>query len=168
MINLFRVIFDYTRKPWKEVSNFIKKIKGRTLDVGCGNGNITKLIKNAVGLDISFELLKKAKNPVVQGKCEALPFKKKFDNVLLIAVLHNLKKDSRIKCLQEIRRVLKGKLFLSVWCKYKPGVKYVKWGKTKRYYYFFKEQELKDLLTNSGFKINNSVKSKDNYFLECN
>lgn len=161
------VVFDYRRKPWKEVLDFIKTIKGRTLDLGCGNGNILRLLKNGVGLDISFELLKKAKNPVVQGRCEKLPFKNKsFDNVLLIAVLHNLKKNSRIKCLKEIKRVLKKKLFLSVWCKYK-GTKYIKWGKVKRYYYFFREEELKKLLENSGFRILSFKKSGDNYFVEA-
>ena len=166
------VVFDYNRKIWKEVLKFISKIKGRTLDVGCGNGDITKLLKNAVGLDISSELLdkarKKSKNKFVLGKCEELPFDSEFDNILLIAVLHNLKKTSRRKCLSEIHRVLKekGKLFLSVWCKYK-GVKYIKWGKEKRYYYFFKEKELKDLLINSGFVIKKFVKSGDNYFVEC-
>ena len=165
------VMFDYKRKPWKEVLDFISKLKGRTLDVGCGNGSITRLIKNAVGVDISEELLelarKKSKNKFIKAKCEDLPFdNKEFDNVLLIAVLHNLKVSNRVKCLKEIHRVLKskGKLFLSVWCKYK-GVKHIKWGKTKRYYYFFKVKELTYLLENSGFIIKSFVKSRDNYFV---
>ena len=186
------VVFDYRRKVWKEVLDFISKIKGRSLDVGCGNGEITKLLRNAVGVDISEELLEKARkksdNKFVKAKCEELPFDCEFDNVILIAVLHNLKKSSRKKCLSEIYRVLKkkGKLFLSVWCKNhwvmkrkdgklvrvfekcKYGDNYLSWGKkVKRYYYFFKEKELKDLLISSGFKIKKFVKSKDNYFVEC-
>lgn len=168
------VVFDYRRKPWKEVLDFIKTIKGRTLDVGCGNGNITSLLKNAVGIDISEELLEKARkksnNLFIKARCEEMPFEDcEFDNVLLIAVLHNLKTESRIKCLKEICRVLKrnGRLFLSVWCKYKPGVKYIEWGKVKRYYYFFREEELKDLIKSSGLKILKFVKSGDNYFVEC-
>ena len=169
------VVFDYRRKIWDEVLDFVKKIKGRTLDVGCGNGAVTKLLKNAVGVDISEKLLEEARrkssNKFLKAKCEDLPFDdNEFDNVLLIAVLHNLKKTSRSKCLSEIHRVLKkkGKLFLSVWCKYKNGVKYIAWGKTsKRYYYFFKEKELRDLLTSSGFVIKKFVKSKDNLFVEC-
>ena len=159
------VVFDYRRKPWKEVLDFIKTVIGRTLDVGCGNGDITKLLKNAVGIDISEELLekarKKSKNKFIKAKCEDLPFEnEEFDNVLLIAVLHNLKKISRKRCLEEIYRVLKdkGRLFLSVWCKKhwilkkegkkfvmvseecKSGFNYLKWGeKRERYYYFFNE-----------------------------
>ena len=167
------VVFDYRRNIWKDVLDFVKKIKGRTLDVGCGNGDVTKLLKNAVGVDISEKLLeearKKSSNKFIKAKCEDLPFDDNyFDNVLLVAVLHNLKKTSRKKCLSEIHRVLKtkGKLFLSVWCKYKNGVKYIAWGKTsKRYYYFFKRKELEDLLTSSGFKVKKFVKSKDNFFV---
>jgi ubiquinone/menaquinone biosynthesis C-methylase UbiE len=168
------VVFDYNRKPWKEVLNFIKTLRGKTLDVGCGNGDITKLVKNAVGVDISSELLekarKKSRNIFLKARCEKLPFEdKSFDNALLIAVLHNLKPINRKKCLKEIYRVLrkKGRLFLSVWCKHKPGVKYIKWGKEKRYYYFFKEKELRDLLKSSGFKIKYLIKSGENYFAEC-
>ena len=50
---------------------------------------------------------KKSKNKFIKGKCEKLPFDSEFDNVVLIAVLHNLKKTSRKKCLSEIHRVLK-------------------------------------------------------------
>jgi len=181
------VIFDYRRKIWKDVLDYISKIKGRTLDVGCGNGGVTKLIRNSVGVDVSFELLEKGEGKFVQGKCEALPFKNKsFDNVLLIAVLHNLKEKNRVKCLKEINKVLKskGKLFLSVWYKdhwvvkrkgkklirvfekLKYGDNYLGWGKKeKRYYYFFKKKELESLLTSSGFKIKKFVKSGDNYFV---
>lgn len=166
-------VFDYRRKIWKEVLDFIKTIKGRTLDVGCGNGDVTRLLKNAVGVDVSEELLetarKKSNNEFIKVGCEDLPFEdNEFDNVLLIAVLHNLKKTSRKKCLKEIYRVLKkkGKLFLSVWCKYK-GVKYIKWGKVKRYYYFFEKKELENLLKSSGFIIKKFVKSGDNFFVEC-
>ena len=185
-------VFSYRRKIWDEVLDFVKKVKGRTLDVGCGNGAVTKLLKNAVGVDISEKLLsearRKSSNKFVKAKCEDLPFDDNyFDNVLLIAVLHNLKKVSRKKCLSEIHRVLKkkGKLFLSVWYKdhwvvkrqnkklirvfekYRYGVNYLKWGKKKRYYYFFKRKELEDLLTSSGFVVKKFVKSKDNYFVEC-
>ena len=118
------VIFDYRRIIWEEVLEFIKTVKGRTLDVGCVNGEITKLLKNAVGIDISEELLEKARkkseNKFIKARCEDLPFEnEEFDNVLLIAVLHNLKEDSRKKCLEQIYRVLKkkGRLFLSVGCK---------------------------------------------------
>ncbi len=166
------VVFDYRRKIWDEVFDFIKTVKGRTLDVGCGNGDVTKLLKNAVGVDISEGLLEKAReksdNEFIKAKCEELPFDdEEFDNVLLIAVLHNLKKGSMEKCLGEIFRVLKkrGRLFLSVWCKGK-GIKYVKWGKEKRYYYFFKEKELKDLIEKTGFKIKKFIKN-NNYFVEC-
>ena len=168
-------VFSYRRKIWDEVLDFVKKVRGKTLDVGCGNGAVTKLLKNAVGVDISEKLLsearKKSSNKFLKAKCEDLPFDdNEFDNVLLIAVLHNLRKTSRKKCLFEIHRVLKkkGKLFLSVWCKYKNGVKYIAWGKkSKRYYYFFKRKELENLLTSSGFVVKKFVKSKDNYFVEC-
>lgn len=129
--------FDSTRKePWEECLNFIEKIEGKAIDIGCGNGrHLTPLAKKtdfAVGLDFSIEMLKicseKIRNEkmnnvlLVCGNACRLPFKdNSFDYALFIATLHNIKgKDNRIKALVELKRILKpnGKALISVWAKW--------------------------------------------------
>ncbi|HII60011.1 TPA: methyltransferase domain-containing protein [Methanocaldococcus jannaschii] len=80
------------------------------LDIGCGTGEQLKILNNAVGLDISLEMAKIAKNktnkPVVVANAEFLPFKNKsFDKAISFfgALNHcNLK-----RALREVNRVLK-------------------------------------------------------------
>jgi len=102
-----------------------------------------------------------------------------FDKVFLIAVLHNIpSKELRFKALQEARRVLKpeGLLILTVWdIRRKETVililkhlflkligksqldfkdVFVPWGKkVRRYYHYFTERELINLVKKEGFKI---------------
>ncbi|MBI2667388.1 class I SAM-dependent methyltransferase [Candidatus Woesearchaeota archaeon] len=67
------------------------KLKGLTLDIGSGTG-ISKKFFNTIGIDPSFNLLKKGD---ICGKAEYLPFKNKgFDNVICLTSIHhfNLKK----------------------------------------------------------------------------
>lgn len=95
--------------------------KQKILDLGCGDGlNISVLwkmgIKNVVGVDISKDLIKKAKilnpkNKFYQGRASKLPFKdNSFDVVLVDSVFHHLM--SYPKPITEIKRILKdsGKL----------------------------------------------------------
>ena len=129
--------FDSTRKePWEECLNFIEKIKGRAIDIGCGNGRhllpLAKKTDFAVGLDFSIEMLKicseKIRNEkmsevlLVCGDACRLPFKdNSFDFALFIATLHNIKgRNNRIKALVELKRILKpnGKALISVWAKW--------------------------------------------------
>lgn len=79
------------------------------LDVGCGTGIATELFNcKKIGIDNSFEMLRKAKVPVVQAKAEALPFKdNSFDIVISITAIHNF--DDIEKALKEMKRV--GKSF---------------------------------------------------------
>ena len=102
-----------------------------------------------------------------------------FDKIFLIAVLHNIpSKELRFKTLQEARRVLKpeGLLILTVWDIWRKETMililkhfflkligksqldfkdvFVPWGKkARRYYHYFTERELINLVKKEGFKI---------------
>ena len=84
------------------------------LDIGCCSGAFLELCEcKKVGIDPSFELLKKSKSFVVQGKAESLPFKdKSFDFVVSITSIHNF--DNIDKAIKEIKRVAKAKVVISL------------------------------------------------------
>lgn len=118
---------DTRQKPWGEVSDFLETLqkKSLVLDIGCGNGRhlieAKKRGLNAVGLDISRNLLKiakrKAKVSLILGNALALPFKNgAFGNSICIAVVHHLKAEKdRLTCLKEIARTTKNIILASVW-----------------------------------------------------
>jgi len=129
--------FDVTRRfPWKECIEFIDKIKGICLDIGCGNGRhlipAAEKCRLAIGFDISIKMLEVARKNLgekgmrnvmlVRGDARRLPFPDDFfDGILFIAALHNIKgRDGRIKALEEVKRVLKpdGRALISVWSKW--------------------------------------------------
>ncbi|HNP27881.1 MAG TPA: class I SAM-dependent methyltransferase [Nitrospirales bacterium] len=106
---------------------FQENAKGmRVLDIGCGAGRTTYFLHqmgmDVVGIDISTTLLDHARKRFPEmdfreGNAEHLEFEdNEFDAVLFIANGLDclFPKDSRRKCLKEIRRILKpGGLFLS-------------------------------------------------------
>jgi len=83
-------------------------LKGRILDHGCGTGLLAEFLRAPLfGIDLSFEMLKRAKERgeiVVQGDLEHLPFKdKSFDFVLSFTCLQNLQHPAL--ALKELRRI---------------------------------------------------------------
>ena len=115
---------------WKDLE-FIKNhiLEGdRVLDLGCGNGRLTELLKYSnieyVGIDGSQKLIKLAKekypnSKFIQGNVLKLPFEdNSFDKVISIAVLHHIPSEElRVQFFKEIKRILKpnSKLILTVW-----------------------------------------------------
>jgi len=162
-----------------EVEEFLKKKKGKILDLGCGSGR--NFIKNSkityYGVDFSEKMLnfakKNAKKEKIQAKlfkseAENLPFKDNFfDSAMFISTLHCIDtKEKRGKALKEIYRVMKprAEAMISVWDKKakrnidseaKEG--FVIWRKDnkklERYYYFYAKSELGKELKACGFKI---------------
>lgn len=94
--------------------------KGRTLDVGCGEG--TFLPTNGIGVDLDFERLRRLRSPkrVVRADAHALPFRDaSFDT----AHAHRMLNDAgRIdEALSEIRRVLRSDGRLVVFTRARPA-----------------------------------------------
>jgi len=203
--------FDETRRyPWKECLEFMKGKKGIALDIACGNGRhiipFASFVEHVVGIDASAEMIKIAKRNAEEAGIKNasffvanacfLPFKANtFDSAIFIAGLHNIKgKDTRIKALKELHRILKenGMALISVWARWQDkwrkhflkeffkmkknfGDIYIPWKRdvnVKRFYHLYSMRELKKDAKKAGLKIIKawsvkkvSKKHADNHFL---
>jgi ubiquinone/menaquinone biosynthesis C-methylase UbiE len=130
-----RDVYEEIADSWsnlrtKPVSFLPKKLKGKIIDVGCGNArNIIPFAKNGlfcVGTDFSKGMIKNALKMCEKSNVEAdfvladaaeLPFKdKSFDSCISIATLHHLNpRKNRVKSLKEMKRICKGSIYVSVW-----------------------------------------------------
>ena len=151
--------------------------------------------ENLTGSDISknqLEIVKKKGYKTQKADLIDLNFFKdnSFDIIVCIAAHHHLiKKEEQIQALKEMNRILNkdGKILLSNWFPDKEFIdkqleknkfefldenkQIVKVTFTKdenkfdRYYYLFKEDELKEIIEQANLKIENSFNNKGNYYL---
>ncbi len=153
---------------------------GKLLNIGCAHGSdflpLDRKKFSLYGIDVSTELLKKAKdfsskfnfNPnLIAGDMRNLPFKNEsFDNLICIASLHHvLERKERVGALEEMRRILKkdGEALITVWNKRQKEfmlenkIIEKKWNykgrDLKRKYYLYTYRELEKDLNEAGFKI---------------
>lgn len=184
--------FSRTRRNiWAEFSIFGNYIKDgdRVLDIGCGNGRLLNIFSDKLieytGVDNAENQIKEAElnypgRRFLLADARNLPFPAKvFDNVFLVAILHNVPSvEFRRKVLREARRVLKdnGFLFLTVWDPWRleairlifkysflklTGESKMDWGdvlvpwanRTERYYHFFTQRGILKLVRGAGFQI---------------
>jgi ubiquinone/menaquinone biosynthesis C-methylase UbiE len=173
--------FSITRSyEWSWIREFHESLRKNSniLDIGCGNGRNIEFyrhLNHIQGIDTSHEFVRICQEKglsVIQGNMCNMPYgDETFDALTVIASFHHLDcVDHRITALSEMNRILKpgGKILMSVWSKEQPkktrrvfeanGDTLVPWksndGKVfERYYYIFKKDELENLITNAGFKI---------------
>jgi ubiquinone/menaquinone biosynthesis C-methylase UbiE len=166
---------EFKTEPSEYIIKFLKKQKGKVLDLGSGSGRHLVSIKNGKMylVDFSEKMIKLAKQRAKKMKIDAefyvcdltnLPFKDDFfDSAIMISSLHCIKGEKkREEAVKELFRVLKpkAKAEIGVWdknstrFKKSPKEKYVKWrDKGERYYYLFDEDEVHKLFEKNGFKI---------------
>ena len=101
------------------------KDNSKILQIGCDKGFLLKDIKEIYpksqvrGIEISDYAIKssdkKIKNFIIKGPFHNLPFKdNEFDFIIAIGPVYSLNLADAIKCLNEIRRVGKGKSFITL------------------------------------------------------
>jgi tRNA (uracil-5-)-methyltransferase TRM9 len=189
-------VWDNIALPWGKfrtrvsptVVKFVKKQKGKILDIGCGSGRNFIKVKCLEwwGVDFSKKMIesseeeakqKKMKVNLVKSPAEKLPFEEGFfDSVLCFAVIHCI--DSATKrenALKEIFRVLRkgGEALIASWGPKSPRLKnkekesFVPWtvregeGKQMRYTYVYDLSELEELCKKVGFEIINSWEERN-------
>jgi len=135
----------------------LKKIRGKTLDVGCGKGLFLFYCQarnlNVVGLEIDKKKIKEAKKLagglLVLGDAHALPFKKEvFKNVTALDIIEHV--NNPLEVIEEMSRVLKlkGKAFFHV-PRGKGVFRYM-----EGHINFFDNKEEVEVLLQKFFKIN--------------
>lgn len=141
---------------------------GKVLDAGCGSGRDTMYFVqdgfDATGMDISSGLIQHAKKEYPVGKflvgdMRALEFgDADFDGVWANAsLLHYENRGDVLKSLQEFYRVLKEKgivyVNVKLQTKDKTGLEYDKRFAEPRFFQYFTEKEMRDLLNEAGFTV---------------
>lgn len=180
--NIAQEWFEFKKMPGRGVEEFLKKQKGKILDLGSGSGrNLVKTKGKMYLVDFSEEMINLAKKKAKKENIDAeffvgdiikLPFPDNFfDAAISIAVLHCLDREQQKKAVKELYRVLKPKApaKIAVWnkdskrFKNSPKEKFVEWrDKGKRYYYLFEEKEIHNLFKKTGFKIKEKFDSDVN------
>jgi len=170
-----RIAHDYAKDHEKDtwgydlLDELIRSVNntGTILDVGCGPGfecaYVVKSGRAVVGIDFSPEMIREAtrRYPAISFRVAdmtSLDFAPdSFDAVIARSSLHHVQKSQTPGVLLAIRRVLKkgGMIYVSVKkgsgtsvekeCDY--GYKY------KRFYAYFEEEELAQLLNDAGFAV---------------
>ncbi len=172
-----KIYADYTfdRLFQFQLNKFISMLpkNGSVLDAGCGSGRDTAYFKEeglkAIGIDESDAMLEEAKKRVdgdfKKMNILKLNFKDQtFDGLWCMATLADIEKKHNTKAVKEFNRVLKkdGVLYMAV--KEGDGEKFIikeEYGNIERFYSFYRQEELENLLKNSGFQILNSMVSDD-------
>lgn len=176
--------FEFRNNPIMQVVAFLKKEKGKVLDLGSGAGRHLMKIKNGrmYLADFSDEMIVLAKRKAKEKKINAeffvslmteLSFEDNFfDAGICIDSLHCVEgAENRKKVVRKLFRVLKpgAEAMISVWnknsrrFKNSPKEKCIKWrDKGERYYYLFDEDEIYNLFERAGFKIKKKIGTREN------
>ena len=163
---------DFTLHDWgqKELAQFaelVKKNGGRVLDCGCGSGVQSKELFDRgleiVGMDLSPKMIYEAKKRVpkakfVVGDMTKMNFAKgSFGGVYARASLLHVPKKLVPRVLKSINKILKNGGILYLALKEGKGEGEVvdeRFGKkVRRFFSFFSQQEVLDLLKESGFEL---------------
>ena len=174
--------YTYGQLQQYQLTKFISLLKGKKiLDVGCGCGRDVEYFLqegfDAIGIDLSEEMLKQARKIVPKTKLKKgdftdLKFKKEsFDGIWSMAGLIHIPRKEMVNVLKGFNNILtkKGILYLDVnEGKGEENLKKPKYNNEPRQYVYFTEKEMHGYLKKAGFKIINSEVNKagDNTWLE--
>jgi ubiquinone/menaquinone biosynthesis C-methylase UbiE len=161
--DFFKERHSYVSEAHKShMSYFLRLLQGnQILDVGCGAGIHASIFSEAgyrvTGIDISLEMLKRATKDAnakfAQADMCQLPFRdSSFDGTWVAASLLHLPKEYAPVAIAEAYRVLKSKGILCLEVKEGKGEKEI-CDPHRRFYSFYKRDELNHLLGSPGFNL---------------
>jgi len=142
----------------KRINKVLPLVKGKLLDIGCGNNLLVRKYGNGEGVDIH----QYHSSVIVINNAAELPFENEtYETITMTASLHYI--SNRIETLKEIHRILKpdGKLIITdpekymskLWYRLRKKSEYYDQYKTKNKTYGFSIKEITDLLHDAGFEV---------------
>ena len=141
----------------KRINQVLPHVKGKLLDIGCGNNILVQKYGNGTGVDIH----KYHSSVIVIDNAAELPFNNtSYDSITMIASLHYI--SNRIDTLKEVHRILKldGKLIITdpeqhiskLWYRLRKKSEYYDHYKKKDKTFGFSIKEITDMLNSTGFE----------------
>ncbi|MFH0929172.1 MAG: class I SAM-dependent methyltransferase [Candidatus Aenigmatarchaeota archaeon] len=130
--------------------SIVKEFRGKTLDVGCGLGEILEMYKNVYGIDSNpmvVDYCKSRKLKCFLGNASKIPFKAgTFRTVFASHLIEHLKRP--VDAIREFRRILKKKGLLIIIVPNRKGYE-----RDKTHVKYWDKERLTNLLEDSGFKV---------------
>lgn len=157
---------NFLKREYEIFKNLIQGEK--VIDIGCGTGRDAQLFISDnfdyVGIDASAGMLEEARKSVPSANFLQMDFRKLafptnyFDGFWAAASLLHIPKKELPTILEEIKKVVKphGIGFISMKAikdREEGIITQTKFGGIKRYFAFYKEEELKTILENNGFQV---------------
>ncbi|MDP2720985.1 MAG: class I SAM-dependent methyltransferase [bacterium] len=165
----------------KGLRKFIKLISGgKVLDLGCGSGIQSKVLQEAglevVGVDFAEKMIEEAKKRVPNAEFLVMDIlnldfpPEHFDGIYARASLLHIPKNKIGQVLKDLHKILKRNGIIYVALKEGEGEREVvdeDLG-ASRFFAFYKEDEIRELLEKMGFQIIETVyeKTKNNLWLQ--
>ena len=173
-----KVYADYTSEKLfqYQLNKFISLIKKspKVLDAGCGAGRDSEYLAEedceVIGIDLSEGLLKEARERAPKAKLQKMDFtqtsfkSEEFDGIWCMASLCDIPKKETSEALKEFNRVLKKEGIVYIAVKKGEGEKIIMkklYENNPRFYSFFMEKEIEDLIKSSNFGIISSTTTDD-------
>lgn len=166
--NKYRDNGDYHWRDYEKGTTYTKHVnkliswvrKGKTLDIGAGDGLITHKL-GAFGIENDYyalEIVKTKKVNVVYGDAYNLDKKVKYDNVLLLDVIEHIEYPEKV--INEIKEVLNydGLLYVVT-----PPAREDGKLQDKYHYREYTPNELKIQIEKLGFKLVNDIEVVNNF-----
>ncbi len=156
-----------------QFTSFLPK-KAKILDIGSGSGRDVHYLMEegheAVGIDLSKNLVKEAKKLVKKGNFIHMDMldldfqNESFDGIWCHATLCHILKEDALKALKEMNRVLKSGGIVYIGLREGTGekmVRYLKSGNLPKFFAFYTQTELEQLMEEAGFEVLNSYSERD-------
>lgn len=157
----------WSESSWghKGIVEFSKLVgEGKILDLGCGSGFQAKILSEfgleVTGIDFSDEMIKESRKKAPEAKFLAMDIlrlkfpKAYFDGIYARASLLHVKKKNIGEVLKKLNDILKKGGIIYIALKGGEGERYIKHPqKGNRFFAFYQEKEMENLLKKNGFEI---------------
>ncbi|HNR44088.1 MAG TPA: class I SAM-dependent methyltransferase [Methanofastidiosum sp.] len=185
---LYKYMIDPSTDDARKIISSLIENDSKVIDVGCGTGSLafylSEKCRYILGIELSKKMVdyansRKKENSILNvqffhGNAEKVSelTKDRFDYAIFSLCLHEMKSETRVKSLEEIKKVADKIIIYDYLVKEKISFKGVMnsaaeflAGRSHFYNYksFLEEKDIFGLLENNGFKVEKTISDKDAY-----